>query len=183
MLCLNNSGDDTTTSLKQAAEFGLLRSMKLTGPVYNVNMVHGVGLQVTQGVIGVTAFYWDMNDGTRAFAERYMARDPRHAMPNDMQAGCYSAMVHLFKGVAKAGTATDGAAVVAAMKAIPTDDPLFGAGSIRADGRKLHPAYLVQTKSPAESKRDWDYFKVIGTIPADQAFRPMTPGLCPMIRA
>ena len=182
VLCLNNAGDDQTTALKQAAEFGLIGRMQVTGPVYNVNMVHGVGLAVAGGVLGVTPFYWDMTDGTRAFARRFQARDLRHAMPNDMQAGCYAAVAHLIKAVARAGT-TEGRAVVAAMKAIPTDDPLFGQGSIRADGRKLHPVYLVQTKTPAESKGPWDYFQVLDTVPPDQAFRPMTPGLCPMVPA
>ncbi len=183
VLCLNNAGDDQTTCLKQAAEFGLTQRMQVTGPVYNVNMVHGVGLAVGQGVLGVTPFYWDMTDATRAFAKRFQARDARHAMPNDMQAGCYAALVHLFKAVAKAGTGSDGRAVVDAMKAIPTDDPLFGQGRIRADGRKLHPVFLVQTKTPAESGGDWDFFNVLGTVPADQAFRPMTPGLCALIPA
>ena len=183
VLCLDNAGDDMTTSLKQAAEFGLTKSMKVSGPVYNVNMAHGVGLQVTQGVLGVTPFYWDMNDGTRAFAKRFQAKHPRGQMPNDMQAGCYAAALHLFKAVAQAGDPADGAKVVAAMKAIPTDDPLFGRGTIRADGRKIHDIYLMVTKSPAESKYPWDYFKLVSTIPGDQAFRPMAEGGCPLVRA
>ena len=183
VLCLDNAGDDTTTALKQAAEFGLTRSMRVTGPVYNVNMAHGVGLQVAEGVLGVTPFYWDMDDNTRAFAKRFQARHPHKEMPNDMQAGCYAACLHLFKAVAQTGDPADGAKVVAAMKAIPTDDPLFGRGTIRADGRKLHPIYLLQTKSPAESKYPWDYFKVVSTIPADEAFRPLSAGGCPMVRS
>ena len=183
VLGLDNAGDDTRTSLKQASEFGLMRAMKVASPIFNVNIANGVGLEVTQGVLGVTPFYWDMNDATRSFSKRFQARHPHGHMPDDMQAGCYAACVHLFKAVAKAGDPADGAKVVAAMKAIPTDDPLFGHGTIRADGRKLHPIFLVQTKTPAESKYPWDYFKIISTIPADQAFRSLTAGGCPMVRS
>lgn len=183
VLALNNAGGDMTTSLKQAAEFGLTQKMKIAGPVFNVNVVHGVGLQVAQGVLGVTPFYWDLNDATRDFARRFSARMRTRAMPNDMQAGCYGAMVHLFKGVAKAGGAEDGAALVAAMKEIPTEDALFGRGQVRADGRKIHPIHLIEAKTPNESSGPWDYFKVIDTIPADQAFRPLAAGQCPLVRA
>jgi branched-chain amino acid transport system substrate-binding protein len=102
-------------------------------------------------------------------------------MPNDMQAGVYSAVLHYLKAVDKVGAAADGKAVVAAMKAMPTDDPLFGKGSVREDGRKLHPMYLYQVKSPAESKDTWDFYKLVSTIPADQAFRPLSEGGCPLI--
>ena len=183
VLGLNNAGDDMTTSLKQAAEFGLTRRMKVAGPVFNVNVVHGVGLGVAQGVLGVSPFYWDRDDGSRAFARRFAARLRTHAMPNDMQAGCYAALLHLFKAVARTGGAEDGAAVVAAMKAIPTEDALFGRGSIRADGRKLHPIYLIEAKAPAESREPWDYFKVIDTISSEQAFRPLEAGQCAMVKA
>jgi branched-chain amino acid transport system substrate-binding protein len=122
-----------------------------------------------------------MNDATRAFAQRFQARHPKRNMPNDMQAGVYAAVLHYLKAVDKAGGASDGKAVVAAMKAIPTDDPLFGKGSIREDGRKLHPMYLFQVKSPAESKGDWDFYKLVTTIPGDQAFRPLAEGGCPLV--
>ncbi len=181
VLALNNAGGDMTTALKQAAEFGLTRHMKIAGPVYNINVAHGVGLQVAQGVLGVTPFYWDMTDATRAFSRRFAARHPRRAMPNDMQAGIYAAVLHLAKAVAQVGDAADGRAVVAAMKAIPTDDPLFGQGTIRADGRKLHLVYLVETKTPGESRGEWDYFKVVSTIPSEQAFRPLAAGKCPLV--
>ena len=102
-------------------------------------------------------------------------------MPNDMQAGVYAGVLHYLKAVDKVGNAEDGKAIVAAMKAMPTDDPLFGKGSIREDGRKLHPMYLFQVKSPAESKEEWDYFKTLGSVPADQAFRPMSEGKCPLV--
>jgi branched-chain amino acid transport system substrate-binding protein len=183
VLALNNAGGDTTTALKQAAEFGLTRTMQICGPVFNINMAQGVGLRVAQGVLGVSPFYWDMDDGARAFSRRFAERHSRHAMPNDMQAGVYAGLLHLLKAAVQAGASGDGRAVVAAMKAIPTDDPLFGRGSIRADGRKLHPVHLIQAKTPAESTGEWDLFKVIGTIPADQAFRPLPEGGCALVKA
>jgi len=179
VLALNNAGGDMTTALKQAAEFGLTQSMQIGGPVYNINVAQGVGLPVAQGVLGVTPFYWDMTDATRTWSKRFAALHPRHAMPNDMQAGVYAGLLHYLKAVAKVGS-DDGRAVVAAMKAIPTDDPLFGQGSIRPDGRKVHPVYLVKTKTPSESQGEWDVFTVLSTIPAEQAFRPMADGKCPL---
>ena len=104
-------------------------------------------------------------------------------MPNDMQAGMYSAALHLFKAVAAGADPADGRAVVASMKAMPTDDPIYGPGTIRADGRKLHPVFLFATKTPAESTGDWDFYKILATIPADQAFRPMADGNCPLMKA
>ena len=183
VLALDNAGDDTTTALKQAAEFGLTQSMQICGPIYNINITKGVGLAVTQGVLGVTPFYWDTNDATRAFSRRYAARSKANAIPNDMQAGMYSAAAHLIKAVAAGADPADGKAVVAAMKAMPTDDPIYGPGSIRADGRKLHPVYLFTTKTPAESTGPWDFYKVLATIPADQAFRPMADGKCPLVKS
>ena len=178
VLALNNSGDDATISLKQAAEFGLTRSMQVCGPVYNINMTKGVGLSVAQGVFGVTPFYWDTNDATRTFSRRYAERSKNKAMPNDMQAGMYSATVHLIKAVAQGANPMDGRALAAAMKAMPTDDPIYGPGTIRADGRKLHPVYLFQTKTPAESTGDWDMYKILAAIPADRAFRPLDEARC-----
>ena len=183
VLALNNAGGDTTTSLKQAAEFGLTQSMQVCSPIYNLNVTRGIGLAVAQGVLGVTPFYWDTNDGTRAFSRRFIARDPKRAMPNDMQAGMYSAAQHLFKAVAAGADPADGRALVAAMKATPTDDVIFGRGSIRPDGRKLHPVYLFQTKAPTESTSEFDYYKIIATIPADKAFRPMADGGCPFVKS
>jgi branched-chain amino acid transport system substrate-binding protein len=183
VLALNNAGGDTVTSLKQAAEFGLTQSMQVCGPIYNINVTHGVGLAIAQGVLGVTPFYWDFSEGTRAFAHRFNARDERHAMPNDMQAAVYSAVAHLLKVAAEPVDITDGRALVAAMKARPTDDPLFGPGRIREDGRKLHPVYLFTTKTPAQSRGDWDYYKILSTIPAEQAFRPLAEGHCPLVKS
>ena len=183
VVALNNGGGDTVNSLKQAAEFGLMRSMQVCGPIYNVNITQAVGLQLAQGVLGVTPFYWDMNEATRAFSHRFAERSPRHAMPNDMQAGMYSAMLHLMKAAATDIDVTDGRSMVAAMKAMPTDDPIYGPGRIREDGRKLHPVYLFTTKTPAESRSDWDYYTILSTIPPDQAFRPISAGGCVLGKA
>jgi len=129
----------------------------------------------------VVPFYWDMSDATRAFAHRFEARHPKHLMPNDMHAGVYAATLHYLKAVDKVGGANDGKAVVDAMKAMPTDDPLFGKGQVRIDGRKIHPMYLFQVKTPDESKGPWDFYKLVATIPAEQAFRPLNEGGCPLV--
>jgi branched-chain amino acid transport system substrate-binding protein len=126
--------------------------------------------------------YWDMNEETRAWSARFQQRHPKKMMPNHMHAGVYAGTLHYLKAVEKVGSPADGRAVVAAMKAMPTEDPLFGAGRIREDGRKMHPMYLLQVKAPAESKGEWDVFKVAATIPADQAFRPLRDGGCPLVK-
>jgi branched-chain amino acid transport system substrate-binding protein len=179
---LANAGDDTSNALKQAAEFGIAPGQRLAGLILNITNMPALGLKATQGVYIVTPYYWDLNDGTRAFAARYAARHPRHAMPNDMQAGIYSAVEHYLKALGTVKEAGDGRAVVAAMKAMPTDDPIFGQGRIREDGRKLHPMYLLETKTPAESKGGWDYFKPVRTVPADEAWRPLSEGGCPLVK-
>jgi branched-chain amino acid transport system substrate-binding protein len=146
------------------------------------NNVRALGLPASQGIMLVVPFYWDMNDQTRVFAQRFQARHPKKLMPNDMHAGVYASVLHYLKAVDKVGSADDGKEVVAAMKAIPTDDPLFGKGTIRVDGRTLHPMYLFQVKTPAESKGPWDMYKQVATIPADQAFRPLDDGGCPLVK-
>jgi len=176
-----NAGGDTSNSLKQAKEFGMGQRQKLLALIMGQHNVRALGLAASQGILLVVPFYWDMNDATRAFAQRFAARHPKHNMPNDMQAGVYSAVLHYLKAVDKVGGASDGKAVVAAMKAMPTDDPLFGKGTIRADGRKIHPLHLFQVKSPAESKGPWDVYKTVSTIPAEQAFRPLREGGCPLV--
>src|SRR5258705_194934 len=176
-----NAGGDTSNSLKQAGEFGLAPRQKLLALIMGQNNVRALGLQAAQGTMLVVPFYWDMNDTTRAFAQRFAQRHAKHNMPNDMQAGVYAAVLHYLKAVDKVGGSTDGKAVVAAMKAMPTDDPLFGQGVIRPDGRKIHPMYLFQVKAPAESKGAWDYYKLLATIPAEQAFRPLKDGGCPLV--
>lgn len=182
VLALANGGADTTNSIKQAVEFGLTKTMMLAGLVLNINMIQAVGLKDSQGSLAVMPFYWDMNDGTRSFAKRFAAAHPRHLMPNDMQAGVYAAVLHYLKAVAAlGGNASDGLAIVDKMKALPTNDPLFGAGSIRKDGRVLHPVYLMKVKTPDESRGDWDFFKPVSTIEADKAFRPLEAGGCPLV--
>jgi branched-chain amino acid transport system substrate-binding protein len=182
VLTLANAGGDTSTAIKQAAEFGLGRTMTIVGPIININVVQSVGLAQSQGLLAVTPFYWDMNDQTRAFAKRFQERHPHHIMPNDMQAGVYASTLHYLKALAAGANPEDGAAVVAAMKKLPTDDPLFGHGRVREDGRTIHDVYLMQTKTVADSKGEWDMFKPVSTVPGEQAFRPLAAGHCPLIQ-
>jgi branched-chain amino acid transport system substrate-binding protein len=182
VVALANAGGDTTNAVKGAAEFGLAKGgQKIAGLVFGLNNVRALGLEAAQGLLAVSPFYWDMNDGTRAFAARFAAMHPNKNMPNEMQAGVYAAVLHYLKAVDSLKGDTAGDKVVARMKATPTDDPLFGKGTIRADGRKLHPMYLLEVKPAAASKGPWDYFKVTYTIPSDQAFRPLTEGGCSLV--
>jgi branched-chain amino acid transport system substrate-binding protein len=176
-----NAGGDLTNALKQAAEFGLAKKARLAGLIVNVNNIVALGLPASQGLQVVTGYYWDLNDGTRAFARRFAEKHPQRNMPNDMQAGVYSAVMHYLKAVEAVKGAADGKAVVAQMKAMPTDDPIFGRGTIRADGRKLHPMYHFATKTPEQSKGAWDFYNLVDTIPAEQAFRPLNAGNCPLV--
>jgi len=178
---LANAGGDTTNAIKQAAEFGIVRrGQNLAGLLVFISDVHSLGLQTAQGLIFTETFYWDMNDQTRAFAKRFAPAN-RGIQPTMVHAGVYSAVLHYLKAIESSKT-DDGSKVIAEMKRLPTDDPLFGKGSIRADGRKIHPAYLVEVKKPAESKGPWDYHKIRATIPAEEAFRPMDQGGCPMVK-
>jgi branched-chain amino acid transport system substrate-binding protein len=179
-----NAGGDTTNTIKQASEFGIVSGgQKLAGLLLFLSDVHSLGLKVAQGLNFTETFYWDMNDETRAFSKRFSERMKSKAEPTMVQAGVYAGLLHYFKALeALGGNPHDGAKVVAKMKDLPTDDPLFGKGTIRADGRKLHPAYLFEVKSPAESKGPWDYYKLVGTTPADQAFRPLSESACPLVK-
>jgi branched-chain amino acid transport system substrate-binding protein len=181
---LANAGGDTTNSIKQAAEFGIVSGgQKLAGLLLFLTDVHSLGLKVAQGLNFTETFYWDMNDQTRAFAKRFSERMKSHAEPTMVQAGVYAGLLHYFKALeALGGNPHDGAKVVAKMKELPTDDPLFGKGTIRVDGRKLHPAYLFEVKKPEESKGPWDYYKLVGTTPAEQAFRPLSESACPLVK-
>jgi branched-chain amino acid transport system substrate-binding protein len=181
---LANAGGDTTNSIKQAAEFGIVKGgQKLAGLLLFLTDVHSLGLKTAQGLSLSETFYWDMNDGTRAFSKRFGERMKNHAMPTMVQAGVYSSLLHYFKALeALGGNPHDGAKVVAKMKEIPTDDPLFGKGSIRIDGRGIHPAYLFEVKKPSESKGEWDLYKLIGTTPGDQAFRPLSESKCSLVK-
>jgi branched-chain amino acid transport system substrate-binding protein len=178
---LANAGGDTTNSIKQAAEFGIVKGgQNLAGMLVFLTDVHALGLPTAQGLIFTETFYWDLNDQTRAFAKRFSALD-KGIHPTMVHAGVYASTLHYLKAV-EALKSDDGTKVVAQMKAMPTDDPLFGKGTIRVDGRKIHPAYLVEVKKPSESKGPWDYYKVRATIPAEQAFRPLADGGCPLVK-
>jgi branched-chain amino acid transport system substrate-binding protein len=178
---LANAGGDTRNSIKQAAEFGIVKGgQNLAGLLVFLTDVHALGLPTAQGLIFTETFYWDLNDQTRAFAKRFAERS-KGLYPTMIHAGVYSSILHYLKAV-EALKSDDGTKVIAKMKEMPTDDPLFGKGSIRADGRKLHPAYLVEVKKPSESKGPWDYYKIRATIPADQAFRPLKDGDCPLVK-
>lgn len=181
---LANAGADTINSIKQAAEFGIAQGgQRLAGLLVFLTDVHGLGLQTAQGLVLTEAFYWDLNDETRAFAQRFQQRHPRNIRPTMVQAGNYSAVLHYLKAIDRLRDTRDGARIVNEMKSMPTEDPLFGRGEIRADGRKTHPMYLFQVKSPNESRGPWDYYTLLQTIPADQAFRPMNEGNCPLVRS
>jgi branched-chain amino acid transport system substrate-binding protein len=177
---LANAGGDTTNSIKQAFEFGITKGgQNLAGMLVFLPDVHSLGLEKAQGLMLTETFYWDLNDQTRAFAKRFAAANGGK-YPSMVQAGVYSSVIHYLKAVDAAKT-DDGTKVAAKMKELPTDDVLFGKGSVRADGRKIHPAYLFQVKKPSESKGPYDYYKLVATIPANEAFRPMADGECPLV--
>jgi len=179
---LANAGGDTINSIKQAAEFGIVAGgQSLAGLLVFITDVHALGLPTAQGLIFTTAYYWDRNDASRAFAKRY-APLYKGLMPTMGSTGNYGVVLHYLKALEALGSAADGAAVVAKMKEIPTDDPLYGKGMIRIDGRHIHDMYLYEVKKPAESKYPWDYLKLRSTIPADEAFRPLKDGGCPLAR-
>ena len=178
---LANAGGDTTNAIKQGAEFGIVKGgQNFAGLLVFLTDVHALGLQTAQGLVFTETFYWDLNDRTRAFAKRFADRN-RGIHPTMIHAGVYAGVTHYLKAV-EALKSDDGTKVIAKMKEIPTDDPLFGKGTIRIDGRKIHPAYLVEVKKPSESKAPWDYYKIRATIPADQAFRPLDQGECPLVK-
>jgi branched-chain amino acid transport system substrate-binding protein len=178
---LANAGGDTINAIKQGAEFGIVSGgQHFAALLFYIGDVEALGLKVAQGLVLTEAFYWDMNDTTRAWSKRWQAEHPGK-FPNMNQAGDYAATLHYLKAVAALKSTADGKAEVAKMKEIPTDDPVFGKGVVRADGRKIHPVYLFEVKSPAESKYPGDDYKLRATIPADEAFRPMKDDNCPML--
>ena len=178
---LANAGGDTINSIKQASEFGITKGgQKLAGLLVFLTGVHGLGLNTAQGLNITEAFYWDQNDQTRAWTKRFAPANGGK-YPSSDHAGVYAGVMHYLKAVDAAKT-DDGAKVVAKMKELPTDDPLFGKGQIRQDGRKIHPVYLFEVKKPSESKGPYDYYKTVATIPADKAFRPMDQGSCPLVK-
>jgi branched-chain amino acid transport system substrate-binding protein len=179
---LANAGADTINAIKQASEFGITQGgQNLAALLAFSTDVHALGLKTAQGLIMTEAWYWDLNDNNREFTKKF-APQFKGLHPTMVHAGVYSAVTHYLKAVEALKSDADGAAVVAKMKEMPTDDKLFGKGQVRQDGRKIHPMYLFEVKKPAESKGPWDYYKVRATIPADQAFRPMSEGGCPLVK-
>jgi branched-chain amino acid transport system substrate-binding protein len=180
VLGLANTGADAINAIKQAGEFGMTKTMKVAALFMQISDVYSVGLQAAQGLMLTEAFYWDLNDNTRAFAKRFATR-MNGRMPTEDQAGVYSATLAYLRAVRDAGT-IDGDKVVAQMKAHPIDDALFGHVVIRPDGRATHAMYLFRVKTPAESKGPWDLYTLEQTIPADSAFRPLADGGCPLVK-
>ncbi|KQS86318.1 MULTISPECIES: ABC transporter substrate-binding protein [Methylobacterium] len=180
---LANAGTDTINAIKQAGEFGITEGgQALAGLLVFSSDVHSLGTKVAQGLVLTEPFYWDLNDQTRAFSDRFAKQMKNGSKPTANHAGVYSDVLHYLKAVAETKSTADGAATVAKMKAMPTDDPLFGKGVIRADGRKIHDMYLFEVKKPAESKGEWDLYKKLETIPGDQVFRPLNEGNCPLVK-
>ena len=178
---LANAGGDTINAIKQGAEFGIIAGgQHFAGLLVFISDVNALGLKSAQGLVLTSTWYWDMTDANRAFTKRWQAARPGK-FPTMVQAGVYSSIIHYLKAIAALKSGTDGKAVVAKMKEMPTDDTLFGKGSIRADGRNLHDAFLFEVKTPAESKYPGDDYKLRATIPAAEAFRPLKDGNCPLI--
>src|SRR5690349_10672415 len=179
---LANAGGDTINSIKQAAEFGIVKGgQKLAGLLVFASDVAALGLQTAQGLTLTETWYWDANEANRAWTKRWQ-QERAGKFPTMIHAGVYSGITHYLKAaVALKGNVSDGKAVVAQMKSMPTDDPLFGKGTVRPDGRKVHPAYLLEVKKPDESKHPGDFYKIRATIPADEAFRPLKEGNCPLV--
>jgi branched-chain amino acid transport system substrate-binding protein len=178
---LANAGADTINSIKQASEFGIVQGgQSLAGLLVFITDVKSLGLQIAQGLVLTEAWYWDQNDANREFAKKFAAQN-NGIYPSMVHAGVYSAVTHYLKAVEALKSDADGKAVVAKMKEMPTNDKLFGQGTVRADGRKIHPMYLFEVKKPSESKGPWDLYKLRATIPADEAFRPLSEGGCPLV--
>lgn len=182
---LANASGDTINSIKQSAEFGVVKSgKKLAGLTLLITDIHSIGLNTAQGLNFTESFYWDLNDRTREFSSRFQKRMKSGAKPTMIQAGVYASLLHYFKTVdAMGGAKADGVKVIEKMKSLPTDDPAFGKGQIQANGRKIHPAYLFEAKAPSESKAPWDYYKLVATIPAEEAFLPLSKSSCALLKS
>jgi branched-chain amino acid transport system substrate-binding protein len=179
---LANAGGDTINSIKQASEFGIVASgQRLAGLLVFITDINSLGLKITQGLQFTSAFYWDLNDDTRAWTKRFVEKMNGKQYPTMNHAGNYGGMLHYLKAVEAAQT-RDGAKVVAKMKEIPTQDVTFGAGKVREDGRHLHPMYLFEAKKPGESKAPWDYYKLVKVIPPELAWRPLDQGNCSFVK-
>jgi branched-chain amino acid transport system substrate-binding protein len=181
---LANAGGDTTNSIKQAAEFGIVKGgQKLAALLLFITDVKAIGLETAQGLSFTETFYWDLNDETRAFSKKFAARMKNGAPPSMVQAGVYAGLMHYFKALeALGGNPHDGIKVVDKMKSTPTEDPLFGKGLIQPNGRTIHSAYLFEVKKPSESKSAWDFYKLVGTVPGDQAFTPLDKSTCALLK-
>ncbi|WP_454648404.1 ABC transporter substrate-binding protein [Bradyrhizobium liaoningense] len=181
---LANAGGDTTNAIKQAAEFGIVQGgQKLAALLLFINDVHSLGLKTAQGLTFTESFYWDLNDQTREWSKRFQKVSPKGSMPSMTVAGLYAEILHYLKAMDALGSNPhDGAKVVAKMKELPTDDPLFGKGPLRADGRRLIPAYLFEVKKPEESKGPWDYYKLVATIAPEDAAKPLKDSDCPLVK-
>jgi branched-chain amino acid transport system substrate-binding protein len=181
---LANAGGDTTNSIKQAAEFGIVKGgQKLAALLLFITDVKAIGLETAQGLNFTETFYWDQNDETRAFSKKFAGRMKNSAPPTMVQAGVYSGLLHYFKALdALGGNPHDGVKVVEKMKSMKTEDPLFGKGEIQPNGRTIHSAYLFEVKKPSESKAPWDFYKLVGTVPGDQAFTPLSESKCPLLK-
>ncbi|MPZ11919.1 MAG: ABC transporter substrate-binding protein [Kiloniellaceae bacterium] len=178
---LANAGADTTNAIKQAREFGITQGgQSLAGLLIFITDVHALGLDTAQGLVLTEAFYWDLNDQTRDWAQRF-AEAHNGSMPTMVHAGVYASVLHYLKAV-EAADSKDAEAVMAKMKEMPSEDPLFGTGEVRQDGRHVHDMYLFQVKSPDESKGEWDYYKTLAIIAAERAFRPLGEGECPLVQ-
>jgi branched-chain amino acid transport system substrate-binding protein len=184
ILGVSGAGSDLINIVKQAHEFGLQKTMRIAALIAYSQDVHSLGLETAQGLRLSETYYWDLNDRTRSFQNRI--KDKVTLWPNMSQAGNYSCTLHYLKAVKDLGAAAakaSGAATVARMKAIPTDDDCFGIGRIREDGRKIHPVYLFEVKKPSESKHEWDLYKLVATTAAEDAWRPMAEGGCPLVKS
>jgi branched-chain amino acid transport system substrate-binding protein len=177
---LANAGTDTTTSIKQAAEFGIVAGgQHLAGLLLVLSDIHALGLETAQGLVLTTGFYWDLDDESRAWSQRYYERMQR--MPNMIQAGVYSSVMHYLKAVQAAGS-DEGKVVAAKMKELPIKDMFARNGKVREDGRLVHDMYLARVKTPAQSKKPWDYYEIVRTIPGDQAYLPLERSPCPLVK-
>jgi branched-chain amino acid transport system substrate-binding protein len=182
VVALSNAGTDTINAIKQAGEFGLTRGgQRLVGMFVNINDIKALGLATAQGVVATEAWYWDRDDESRAFARRFADRHRGGAVPSQYQAGIYSAVRHYLKAIEAAGT-DEAMAVAAKMRALPVDDMFTRGGRVREDGRHVHDMHLVEVKKPEESRGPWDLYRILATVPADQAFRPLSEGGCPLVK-
>jgi len=179
IVALANAGGDTVNSIKQAQEFGITPKQQIVGLLTYISDVHSLGLQNAQGLLLASAFYWDMNEETRAWAKRFIARVNK--VPTMANAGVYGAVRHYLKAIEAAKT-DDATVVVSTMKKIPVNDFFTKNGSVREDGRVMRNLYLFQVKTPGESKYKYDYYKLLDTIPAEKAFRPLSEGNCPLVK-